>query len=402
MKNLLNPRWIFLINTLPVVIMLLLFWGDYAIINTLLNEENKKYWLYFGISISILSCISTIYALIITLLKRELSIIYSTVTLTLYAGYVIIFFSYANDIIPFDVPRWMLNGESAYRTLTYLMPTIIHAIFINVINFKKYRNNENVTEGLLYILLVPTITFIFFQVIFLLEKTSFKYHHLSMIFIWSLVIIGALFIVHAIANGIYFLSDSKQAFLKNYELYWKVPFTILFPIAGLLVNQGMDNMFGNFESYWFYFIALFNGILICLPQSENKNIRLLQFIGKSALFGYTLYFFLIFLPFLPFSLLALIFFGAGFLMLAPLILFIIHTNSMFYDFQFLKNFIPKTILNSIIILGLLVFPIYFTIQFRFDKITLDETFNYLYTPNYSSNYKIDTNSLANTLNFIKE
>tara|TARA_B110001450_G_scaffold254990_1_gene281484 strand:- start:602 stop:2554 length:1953 start_codon:yes stop_codon:yes gene_type:complete len=118
-------------------------------------------------------------------------------------------------------------------------------------------------------------------------------------------------------------------------------------------------------------------------------------------FAYTFYFFLVFLPFLPLSVIAIIAIGTGFLMLAPLLLFVIHINELSKDFTFLKTLFPKKLIIGISLIGFLVIPAFITATYLKDKSVLNETLTYLYSPDYSTQYEIDKSSLQKTLNVIK-
>ena len=132
-----------------------------------------------------------------------------------------------------------------------------------------------------------------------------------------------------------------------------------------------------------------NGLLLCLPNSNNVNYRLALFIGRSITMTYTFYFFLVFLPFLPFSILAVLAFGLGFLMLTPLALFTIHINALSKDYSFLKKSYSSLLLKSLIVGSLLVIPLCITIKYISYKKTLHHALAYIYSPDYSKTYSID-------------
>ena len=48
MKSLLKPKWIFIINTLPIAVLFFLFYSEYTIIKSLLEDENIALWKSFG------------------------------------------------------------------------------------------------------------------------------------------------------------------------------------------------------------------------------------------------------------------------------------------------------------------------------------------------------------------
>src|SRR5690606_31883814 len=162
-----------------------------------------------------------------------------------------------------------------------------------------------------------------------------------------------------------------------------------------------SGIFGDFNNVWFYILAVLNGILICLPNFDNKIYRLFLFIGRSITFAYTFYFFLVFLPFLPLSVVAIIAIGTGFLMLAPLLLFVIHINELSKDFQCLKTLFSKKFIIGISLLSFLVIPAFITGTYLKDKSVLNKTLAYLYSPDYSKKYSIDKTSLQKTLNIVK-
>ena len=77
MRNLLNPKWLFFINTLPIVVLFSLFMGEYQIIKSLLNDENIKLWKTFGFTLGVLGMLNFCYATWLTIKKQQVSVIYS-------------------------------------------------------------------------------------------------------------------------------------------------------------------------------------------------------------------------------------------------------------------------------------------------------------------------------------
>jgi hypothetical protein len=201
---------------------------------------------------------------------------------------------------------------------------------------------------------------------------------------------------------------SKNA--KNYSenvLIWKVLFAIILPLIGLSLtrknNSGLDfsDVFGDFSSLWFPFLAILNGVLICLPKKDNPRSHLFIFSLRMLTFAYTFYFFMVFLPFLPLSVIALFAIGIGILMLTPLILFIIHINVLHKDFQYLSQFYSKLKLRIIGFLAFLIIPSFITLDYWNDRNNLNQALNYVYSPEFSSNNKINEKALLRTLDAIK-
>ena len=69
MQNLLNPKWLFFVNTLPIVVLFFLFIGEYNIIKSLLDHENIKLWKTFGLTLGFLGILNFCYATLLTIKK---------------------------------------------------------------------------------------------------------------------------------------------------------------------------------------------------------------------------------------------------------------------------------------------------------------------------------------------
>ena len=198
------------------------------------------------------------------------------------------------------------------------MPTLIHNVFILVAWLTpEERQNKN-WLNFIFAVSIPAIWYLLLQVILpLWRQTSPKYEtHVMTVFF----IIGTVLFLLFIIRGIYVLSVKKQETISKYQLLWKIPISIVFPLLGLAINNGLDiknlsfreneaGIFGDFNSLWFYVFAFANGVFVCLPNLENKIYRFTLFILRAVTFSYTLYFFLVFLPYLPLSILAIIAFG---------------------------------------------------------------------------------------------
>ncbi len=409
MKNLLNPRLLFLVTTAPALILVSLLYNKYTLIHTLLDESAKLIWFNLGTALLTLIGISTAYGFILLKNKKETSIYYALLSLI---SYIIILYAYTNYyyiMLPFSIPQWMVSDEVFFYAGTFLMPTLIHNVFILVAWLTPEEKQNKSWVNFIFALFIPGVWYIFFQIIMpLWRHASLKYeNHVITIFF----IVGTVLFLFFLIRGIYILSIKKGEIFSKYQLLWKIPISIVFPLLGLAINNGLDiksfsfreydaGVFGDFNSIWFYLFALANGVLVCLPNLENKLYRLILFIGRAVTFSYTLYFFLVFLPYLPLSILAIIVAGLGFLMLTPLLLIIIHASELYSDFQFLKKHFSSKLLIGTYIIGILALPTIITLGFYRDRVTLAETLSYLYTPDYSKTYEISSDSLTRTLHTI--
>ena len=410
MKNLHNPKWLLAINTLPILVMLFLYFGEYSIIKTLLSRESIQLWKSFGLTIGILGTLNLVYSVYLISTKRKVSFYYAIAALLCYIPFIYIYVNHIDGIIPFDIPRWMVSDDISIYAGTFLMPTLAYALFILVSHFTRPSEDNKAWKNFAIAAVVPLSWYLLYQVIIpLWQPLDYRFgEHLFVI----LTIIGTLIFLFFLIRGIYTLLTKKGAYWKKYELAWKVPICIAFPILGLAANNGFlffggtanstSGIFGNFNDHWYIVLAILNGALLCIPELKNSYHRLALFIGKSITFSFTFYFFIVFLPFLPLSILAIVLIGIGFLMLTPLVLFIVHVKELSKDFEYLKSVYSKTVLRLITFLGFLVIPFAITFSYQSDKKVLEKTLTYLYSPDYGKDYDIDTKSLKSTLGIIKQ
>jgi hypothetical protein len=408
MRNLLNPKWLFIINTLPLVVLFFLFFGQFNIIKTLLEENNIQLWKSFGLLLGILGILNFAYAVYLTLKKKKVSVWYGLLALLCYLPFIYLYGYHLDKIIPFSIPQWMVSGNIFLYVGTFLMPTLAYSLFILVSHFTPEKKEHKAWVNFLIAIGIPIAGYLFSQIILPLwqhVEGEFYTHTLVV-----LVITATLVFLFFLIRGVFVLATKKADAWQKYQLVWKIPIAIVLPLIGLLVNNGQlfnnfgpneSGIFGDFNNAWFYILAVLNGILICFPNRENKIYRLLLFIGRSVTFAYTFYFFLVFLPFLPLSVIAIIAIGTGFLMLTPLLLFVIHINELSKDFTYLKTRLTKKLLIGVSVMGFLIFPTFITVTYLKDKSVLNETLSYLYSPDYSTQYDIDKSSLQKTLNVIK-
>jgi len=413
MRKLLNPQWLLAINTLPIVILFVIFYNQFSLIKTLLDEDNILLWKYFGGALGILGFLNFAYAVWLILKKKNVSKIYGFISLLLYIPYVYLHMEHYDKIIPSFVPRWMISDTLSLYVGTFLMPTLVYSILILVVHFTSENKEHKAWIDFSIAISIPVLGYLFSQVIFPWLGRLYKgwneiaYNIFNGHVLLTLVIVATIVFLFFLVRGVFILASKRAAVLKKYQLLWKIPIAIVLPLLGLLINNGhllndFPTGFWDFNDPWFYRLAAINGIFICLPNLNNKVYRQFLFFGRSITFPYTLYFFLVFLPFLPLSVVAIVFFGAGFLLIVPLILFVIHVNELSNDFSFLKPCFSKKRAIGILLSGFLAIPVLITFTFINDKIVLNKALEYVYHPDYSKEYKIDKNSLQKTLHVVNQ
>lgn len=403
MRNLLNPRWIFVVNTLPLAILFFILLADYGIIVSQLSADSIALWKYFGGTLTALATLGFLYAGFLVYQDKKISVFYGIFALLSHLAFFFGYVTYAMRLIPGDIPRWMLSGDATVYVITFLMPTLAHALFIVVARVTPDVERRSAGLNFGSAVAIPFAFYIFFQVVApLWQPVSNTFYEHALI---VSVVAGTVTFLFLLIRSFYILASQRGGSWRKHQLVWKLLISVIFPLWGLAINNGdffaylgrfrsESGILGNFNSYWFYGLAVLNGLSICLPNPKNKNYRLHLFLGRSLTFAYTFYFFLVFLPYLPLSILAVIAIGVGFLMLTPLVLFVLHTSELASDFEFLTKYFSKRKLITMAVLAFLVIPTVITGWYLRDKSVLYASLDYLYTPDYAKKYEIDPHSLS--------
>jgi hypothetical protein len=360
---------------------------------------------------AVLFGLNLIYAIFLIVKKKNISIWYSFISLFVH---IIFLYQYANDVntlLPFNIPRWLVNDDLLIYVGTFFMPILAYAIFSIVVYFTPQHRIQNKWKDFVYLISVPILAYIFNTGIFPFWKISIINYEYKRLFIDILLISASLLFIFLFIRIIYSYLFHKKFWNNPNSIYWKIIIAIILPLIGLYINKVSPspstfdtqdvNIFGNFIHPIFYILAIINGILFCLPNTKNLTLNLLIFIGRSITFSYIFYFFLVFLPFLPLSLIAVIAFGLGFLMLTPLVLFMLQIKQLYLDFKNLKNEYSPILLKMVIFVGFLIIPSIITAKYLSDRSNIHQALEYVYSPNYKKKYKIDEESLFNSLEIIK-
>ncbi|WP_163210181.1 MSEP-CTERM sorting domain-containing protein [Bacteroides sp. 519] len=403
MKNLFNPKWIVVLNTIPVCILFYIFYQEYSIIKTMLEEDNIFYWFVFSISLGALTLAGLSYAAVLVARKKDVSGIYAGISLALHVAWMYIYAFNINDIVPFTIPQWMFSGNIIIYACTFLMPTLAYNVLLLVSVLTKQPEKQPAWVSFAYMVMIPVVVYVFFVILLPMWELDF----LSKQFVVIGFIICTLLFLFFLCRGIYIILSKKAKKWRKYELVWKIPIAFVLPLLGLWINNyffsyGNGGVFGDFTNIWFYVLTIVNGLLVCAPNKADKTYRFTLYVLRCITFSYTVYFFFVFLPYLPLSIFAILLVGAGFLMLAPLLLFLIHTNGLYTDFGFLKRYHSQIKLIAVGALAFLVIPVIVTATFVYDRKVLHEALQYVYEPDYSVNYNLNKKSLHKTLNTVKE
>ncbi len=404
MRKLLKAQWILGFNTLPILLLLFLKISEHQIIKSLLSEEQIWYRQTFALVLIFLALLSLTYALVSIYRNRSVSLAYALSSLLAYIGFCYLYYFNIDNLDGWNIPRWMVDDFSPVYVGSFLMPSLVHALLVIVLRLSPEDKKVSPALNFGFAILIPVLAYAFVELILPLWKPT--NHYFAEHAIVVLAIIGTLLFFFFLFRSLFVILRTKGHW-KKYRLVWEIPFALLLPLLGLAVNTGFIieewrlgdlHILGNYSSLWYPGLVVLNATLIFLPNFGNPHLRLLRFIGSSALLAFTSYFFIVFIPFLPFAVVAIIAFGLGFLLLSPIFLFTIQSLKLSQDFRFLKNHFSKTKLRLMAAAAFLIIPLGLSYNYYQERITLHQALDYLYSPSYTEQEPIETDHLKASLN----
>lgn len=387
MKNLIKPYWILITVTLPQFLMFCLYGSSFNVIKSLLSPQNLHYWKAYGLILGGAWVLATGYSVWATLRKKTINAYFSFIALSFYVPVLYFFLIDQHRIIPSSVPRWMLStNDLPIYILTFLMPVIFHSVLTLVLFFTPDKLQHPNWWNFGAVAAIPVSWYVLITVVLPVAHqggvNSQLFQHIVLLIFASSTVIFFFFLI----RGVYSASITRKNFLSgNNKWWWQVPVYLLFPVAGLMLNQELDMMFGNFADPIFYGLAVANGVLMLVPEEKigNDFIRLILFTMRSITFSYIIYFFWVFLPMLPFSIFAIILIGTGFLMLTPVLITILQANRLRLSFIYLSSKFSVVVPAACLMGGVATLPMIITQSYRQDRKQLHQALEMVYAPNIS-------------------
>lgn len=386
MKALLKPYWILVFITLPQSILLWSLSRSYLVVKTQIPPEGVSLWLALISILSIAAILFTVYAITLLTIKKETSLYSQLFVLLFYIPLLYLSLTYEKELCPWNIPRWMLvSGEPLFMIYSLVMPAILFAIFNLATSSFKTNSNQQLFPSVIAMMMVPIGWYLIFTIVIPLIR-DYSFYSMAPIHI------GLIFMISGVVLFLFLVIKTVYGFVvrKNgtpLEATWvSFVFGLLLPIVGLTINATLvgnfeGGVFGDFSNPIFFILAGINGVILMIPKQQKKTEALLHFASKAALLPFSLYFFFVFLPYLPLSIIAIIVFGLGFLILSPLLITIIHINQLYSDYQTLTRHIAPVKLITILMSCFLIVPISITVNNLLDKKAIHEALDELYEKN---------------------
>ena len=208
MLNLFNPRWLFIVNTLPITVLFILLFGQFNIIKTLLDEDTIQLWISFGLVLGILGFLNFAYAIYLTLKKQNVSVFYSVGVLLCYIPFIYIYEWHLGWAV------WIFSDNMFVHFELFLIPTLAYSLFILVAHFTPETKKH---EAMLNFLIAMAIPFAGYLSLYRLPIEDMAKDGFGMHILLILIILAILLFLFFLFRGIFilFLPLKKRLLEKN-------------------------------------------------------------------------------------------------------------------------------------------------------------------------------------------
>lgn len=156
-------------------------------------------------------------------------------------------------------------------------------------------------------------------------------------------------------------------------------FALVLPICGLLLNRDIPFPV-DFQAWEVYALTVANAAILFLASYQHARRPRLSFLLLAATFPFSLYFFFVFLPYTPLSILAIIAFGVGFIVLAPIFLFVLHLSLLNKSSHAVHGGAGRWRLWLAGVGCALLLPGFFVVRSLADRASLHAALDYVYAP----------------------
>ncbi|HEX8311210.1 MAG TPA: MSEP-CTERM sorting domain-containing protein, partial [Chthoniobacteraceae bacterium] len=374
-RNPLHLLWVWIIPQLCLLVMNL---RSFGMIWSEMNEAQRGTgrWM-LGAELTMLAAIGG-FAYVMHRGRKPVIWAMNWPLLAVAVAYLWFAFSATTSMIPQSVATWILPpGNFLYYQFAFVMP----AAFFAALQLACFQSNRRVGHdvglSLAVMIGLPMLAGLLVQVIGslpFLERLP-----------WTLF--AALFVAATIMVLGALLRLMTQAYTAM-RRKGPAPLAILTavialaaPIGGLWLNHEIPFP-ADFQSFGVYGLAALNGLILLLPNFRSLRLHRAVWLAQCALYPFTLYFFIVFLPFLPLSLVATIMAGAGFLILAPIALFALHSQRIYDGF---RNEIRdgRAIIPALLgLMAITAIPVTYTAQALYDRQILHRAMDHVYSPDY--------------------
>jgi len=342
-----TPLMLFLTMLLPQVLLILFRAGTLYFIGDALKENVELVYAHYIVLPSTLALLSLALVVWSRSSERDLPQLCMLGVLLIQSAALVWFLTQLDKLIPSQImgraDSWIVpEGPFIMVQLACAMPGIFYSFLCgaNIRLFEQWWINVAGSFGLLVI--VPSV-------VYTVGLVTTRW-------VPSAYMVVPIFVGGTLVAAFAFIQLMLWLF-KRIRHNWILMLIcgLILPLFGLFLNIAIPFP-ANLQHWGIYLLTVINALI--LLASFHPAFRRHPALGVSVAFCYpfSCYFFFLFLPFLPFSLLAMIAAGSGFLILAPTVLFVMHTIQLGTAFKMTASRFGRPLAVAGFVIAFMVVP----------------------------------------------
>jgi hypothetical protein len=300
-----------------------------------------------------------------------------------HAGYLVAISLAINEgkIIPASVRQWIVpEGQFLFHQWVFVMPAVFYSVLALSCFPTRHGRTAEVVVSIAVAAGIPVLWYASMQV---LREVNLPGMAIVVLAVLSgFICLGAFL---RLVTCVYVWADRGS---QGAQFLLALVVGLAGPLGGLALNAKFPFP-TDFQSPLIYVLAAVNGLLLMFPTTNHLLTDRIVWLCRCAMWPFTAYFFFVFLPFLPLAIPAMIFVGAGFLILVPVALMIVHTRAVLRTgaMEMRDGLGRWAVVWAIGAVSL--FPAGLTGLALADRVALHRAMDYVFTPNYRSQDAFD-------------
>lgn len=370
------PWWLSAVHALPQALLALCLWRAWGLVSGELAPAGRG--AYLTLACMQAGLVATAVGASFALRFRGLRVRWPVALafLAIDVGFLWSAIALSDDLVPRTVADWMLSQpQLVFAMLCLVAPALFYCCLCVAGQTLRLTAAADIGASAAALVLVPAAWYIFA----VLGHRFFSAIDLPFAAGLSLFILSTALVLFAFLRLLMRLYRAARGTLLPALLAG-----LVLPFGGLALNSAIP--FPVNLQYWpVYVLTGLNAAVLLLPFRGGRASRLAVWCARAVMFPFTLYFFLIFLPFLPLSILAMIAAGAGFLILAPTFLFVVHARMLFDEARVLARSLPRARLAVLLLAALSLFPLCYAGRAALHRTALMRAVDAVYAPELADN-----------------
>lgn len=369
-----RPAALLLTHVLPLLILVAANGFFFWILQSEMDAEQKGRWT----SLLILGCVLTVLSLGLFQASRRRTEVHPGAAagmLALLILYLVPVTVWFQTMIPEAEALWILQPERWMGLqYTFCMPALFHNLLrVACLPTRLPRMKDLMISGAAAIGL-PLLAYLGMH---LTQSFSF-FGEGMLIFLAGFTLISMIFILRAITTAYLAASRRPEGRIAAILLIG-----LAAPLGGLWLNREIPFP-ADYQHPAVYLLTVLNALVLLLPVDRGPRCLRWAVWGLLwAMLPFTIYFFLVFLPWLPASLVAILAMGAGFLILAPTGLMLLHALRIRQAARDLKPLFSRHLLIITAALGIAVLPAAFLVRAWSHRTVIHQAIAFVFEPDLS-------------------